>query len=494
MKTSPFGMSAPKAVVGILMLVTSMTAMSQVSFPSDPKTVAECNEPALKMSALRDRELERQRQESKAAEARDYNTGGEKYRALMDLLAEHGRINDRMTAERRALENACRAAAYKNEQVTARALREMQETYNKAKQSYEQARAIIERIRNSPADAYVKRNEAHSPELESRMNDAKSYIMAFQSKSEIVSGIQDASFFQMKSQMQQLNGDMLALESMVQSERSNDSANPGSPANRPVASAENPGGNPAEATGIAALFQQNLSQARNWLSRTFQAEPNPASGDSVERAQPAPEPGTPAPRTQSAPAAAPPPNTPEQRMAAARAQCAASESTCQSACMGVAALGLLSLFTRNNAAATEASNQTQQCSNRCDEAKNSCEQQANAMAGGNQQAAYSGGGGGSGGGSTPNFGSARGLPVDECHRQANASDLGNKLNAIPRNETVLLLRGAIFNLDFLIGTYTQCLPDQKSQQAINGWKTQREQSLRTCRQISSVDNCLKSPF
>lgn len=494
MKTSPFCRPVPGAIFGVSLLVTSMTAMSQISFPIDPKTVAECNEPALKMSALRDRELERQRQESKAAEARDYNTGGEKYRALMDLLAEHGRINDRMTAERRALENACRAAAYKNEQVTARALREMQETYNKAKQSYEQARAIIDRIRNSPADAYVKRNEAHSPELESRMNDAKSYIMAFQNKSEIVSGIQNASFFQLKSEMQQLNGDMLVLESTIQSLRSSDSANPESPANKPVASSsESPEGKPAATAGIAALFQQNISQARDWLSRTFQAEPKPASGDGAERAQAAPEPNTPAPRTQSAPAAAPPPNTPEQRVAAARTQCAASENTCQSACMGVAALGLLSLFTRNNAAATEASNQTQQCSNRCDEAKNSCEQQANAMAGGNQQAVYSGGGGG-GGGSTPNFGSARGLPVDECHRQANASDLGNKLNAIPRNETVLLLRGAIFNLDFLIGTYTQCLPDQKSQQAINGWKTQREQSLRTCRQISSVDNCLKSPF
>ena len=93
-----------------------------------------------------------------------------------------------------------------------------------------------------------------------------------------------------------------------------------------------------------------------------------------------------------------------------------------------------------------------------------------------------------------NVGGARGLPVAECHRQANASDLGTKLNAIPRNETVLLLRGSIYNLDFLIRTYTQCLPDRETQNAITGWTKQREASLRTCRQVSSTDNCLVSPF
>lgn len=91
-------------------------------------------------------------------------------------------------------------------------------------------------------------------------------------------------------------------------------------------------------------------------------------------------------------------------------------------------------------------------------------------------------------------GGAQGLPVAECHRQANASDLGNKLNAIPRNNTVLLARGTIVNLDFLIRTYTQCLPDRETQQAIDGWKAQREQTLLTCRQISSIDNCLASPY
>lgn len=88
----------------------------------------------------------------------------------------------------------------------------------------------------------------------------------------------------------------------------------------------------------------------------------------------------------------------------------------------------------------------------------------------------------------------RGVPVAECHRQANASDRGDKLNALPRNDNVLLLRGSIANLDWLIRLYTQCLPDQETQQVINGWKIQRDGALKTCRAISSLDNCLDSPF
>lgn len=171
----------------------------------------------------------------------------------------------------------------------------------------------------------------------------------------------------------------------------------------------------------------------------------------------------------------------EQKIATAQAQCAATESSCQKGCLGVAALGgLLSIFSGSSAGRSAGlgatGEQTQLCSNRCTEAKSSCDEQAS----GNQQ-----------GGSAV---SARGLPVAECHRQANASDLGAKLNAIPRNDNVLLLRGSIYNLDFLIRTYTQCLPDSETKNAINGWETQREASLRTCRQISSGDNCLISPF
>lgn len=87
-----------------------------------------------------------------------------------------------------------------------------------------------------------------------------------------------------------------------------------------------------------------------------------------------------------------------------------------------------------------------------------------------------------------------GLPVEECHRQANASDLGSKLNSLPRNNTNLLSRGAIVNLNFLINTYSQCLPDPETQQHINEWQAQREQTLRTCKQISTIDNCMESPY
>lgn len=176
-----------------------------------------------------------------------------------------------------------------------------------------------------------------------------------------------------------------------------------------------------------------------------------------------------------------PEESPDEKVATARAQCAATESSCQKGCLGVAAVGgLLSILSGSSAGRSAGlgatSEQTQLCSDRCTQAKSGCDEQASAIQRGGSAV------------------SARGLPVAECHRQANASDLGAKLNAIPRNDNVLLLRGAIYNLDFLIRTYTQCLPDMETKNAINGWVTQREASLRTCRQISSGDNCLISPF
>lgn len=239
----------------------------------------------------------------------------------------------------------------------------------------------------------------------------------------------------------------------------------------------------------AEMFQQAINQAE-------QEEKNRPAREARERA------------AKAAAVAAEARQTPEdrlrknydQRITAAREQCTASKESCDSGCTGVAVVGLLTMFASKGAGADVASSQIQQCSNRCDGAKSSCDEQVSnleqersqAVAGArNPQRPTASS---SGVAQAPSGGGARGLPVEECHRQANASNLGDKLNAIPRSDTVLLLRGAIHNLDFLIRTYTQCLPEQGSQNAINGWKTQREQSLRTCRQISSSDNCLDSPF
>lgn len=476
MRASPIRSFVLAAAFNLPLLAAPIAALGQVSFPDNPKTNAECDGPALQMRDLRDSLSEQHRQKFKEVEATDFPTGGEKYRALMDLIDVQGAESGKLRQEHNALEKACRTAARKNEHVVQQALRELKEGYEKAKRAYERAKAIVEQIQNSPGDAYAKRNEAHSAELESQMNTAKQYILDFQPKSEIVSEIQGASFFQLKSEVQQLNGDITALESTIQSIRSTDAAS-SPPASRPETTATGTG---SGTTDIADTLQRGVSQAVGWLSSVFSGDQKPSSGASAD--------GPPADGTMASPAPAESPvepvsyspvTAPAPRALTASEQCAASDQSCRSACMGVAALGILSLFTRNNAAASEAGNQTQLCSNRCDEAKNSCEQQASA-----EQP----------GGPAVSAGSARGLPVAECHRQANASDLGAKLNALPRDNNVLLLRGTIHNLDFLIRTYTQCLPDQQTQQAINGWNTQREQSLRTCRQISSTDNCLVSPF
>ncbi len=475
MRARPIRSLVLAAAFNLPLLIVPIAALGQARFPDNPKTVAECDGPALQMRELQDQMSARHRQQFKDTETADHATGGDRYRALEDLIKVHGAEGDKLRQEHRALEQACRTAARKNEQLVQQALRELKEGYAKAKRAYEQAKAMVERIQNSPADAYAKRNESHSPELESQMNTAKQYILDFQPKSEIVGAIQDASFFQLKSEVQQLNGDFAGLEATIQGIRSDSAASsPSTP--QPATTTVTTG---TSVTEIAESLQRGVGQAVGWLSSVFSGNPRPSTGGSSDSAGSSPSPADPPAQPPAySPAAAPPP-----RALTASEQCAATAQSCNSGCMGVAALGLLSLFTRNNAAATEAGNQTQLCSNRCDEAKSTCEQQASGQGGAGQQ-----------GGSVAVAGGARGLPVAECHRQANASDLGNKLNAIPRNETVLQLRGSIYNLDFLIRTYTQCLPDRETQNAINGWKTQREQSLRTCRQISSTDNCLVSPF
>lgn len=70
----------------------------------------------------------------------------------------------------------------------------------------------------------------------------------------------------------------------------------------------------------------------------------------------------------------------DQRIASAREQCGATETSCQKGCLGVAALGgLLSFFSSSSAGLSATSEQTQLCSNRCTEAKSSCDEQVAAL-------------------------------------------------------------------------------------------------------------------
>ena len=95
---------------------------------------------------------------------------------------------------------------------------------------------------------------------------------------------------------------------------------------------------------------------------------------------------------------------------------------------------------------------------------------------------------------TVTAGGDKGLPIEECQRQESASDVGRKLSALPAGNTNLQLRGIVVASDFMIRTYSQCLPNQRAQQIVAQYRKTREDSLRTCRQISSSDNCLTSPF
>ena len=89
----------------------------------------------------------------------------------------------------------------------------------------------------------------------------------------------------------------------------------------------------------------------------------------------------------------------------------------------------------------------------------------------------------------------RGLPIAECNRQADAWPQKAKLDALPKNDTPLMTRGALVGLDFLIRTYRQCLPHPQLQQQIDQWETQRAQTLKVCQQISTnPGNCEISPF
>ncbi|MEI7681429.1 MAG: hypothetical protein WCK07_18660, partial [Betaproteobacteria bacterium] len=169
----------------------------------------------------------------------------------------------------------------------------------------------------------------------------------------------------------------------------------------------------------------------------------------------------------------------DQRIAAARDKCSADEGSCNTGCMGVAALGILSLFSGSSAGTRAATEQTQQCSNRCTDARSACDQQVTALEGGSTGTVMP---------------SRSGMAFEDCQRQENASGIGRKLEALPANSVNLQTRGIIAAADFMIQTYSQCLPDRRAQQVVDQYRTIREQTLRTCRQSSATDNCLSPPF
>ena len=82
----------------------------------------------------------------------------------------------------------------------------------------------------------------------------------------------------------------------------------------------------------------------------------------------------------------------------------------------------------------------------------------------------------------------------ECAAVQNPS-LEAKINAIPRDDTILLLRGAVVGIDFQIAAMRECLPDPQARQLVDRLVEQRRQVVQTCGSLaSSSADCLKSPF
>lgn len=282
-------MIVQRLTFGIPFLLMSFAAMAEADFPTNPQTRAECDAPAAQMRAMQERESALRYQKYKAAEAMQYATEADKYNTLTDLSAEQGKEAARTKAERDALERTCRAAARVNEQNASSALallRDLEESYERAKSAYETAKGIYlkppaelaqDAVNNATdqaaADAvsaaYARRNAAYSAALNNAMNDAKRAIVDLIPKSRLIAAIQNASFGQLKLHAQQLLGDWNQLESAVSVRSPSPSGNSTASALRsrgdaapvddaPPVALRRPGGSSG-----AAMFQQAISQAEH---------------------------------------------------------------------------------------------------------------------------------------------------------------------------------------------------------------------------------------
>jgi len=436
-------------------LLLPATVLGGVDFPKNPKTQAECDGPAEQLRAMSNAEhnkaealmkerdkLRLTRECSSDDRCRNaYYAQAHEYYLQIDA---HFRERDRLTQLRRKLETECRRIARANEKVTEEtrkaeyerersALQQARAAYERMKQDFERVRqlgqAITEpdkalldadmRMAKSEMDemlssmrdqAYVKRNYTYSPGLNDAMDSAKQGIVDPVSGSPVVSAVQDESFNHLKSQMQQLNGEMNQL-----TQRINTFKNASADDEPPLLSRDGSSGADLMAgkqpEADEAAKQAAADSARQWQDALNIARPAiEANGSSDTRA-------------------------------------------------------LLGAVERYK---------------------------------GTGQRGDSGGGSYSAGGGGP----ADLIPAPGpggkdrkvCEAQLNASPYPAKLNAIPRGETVLLMRGTIATLRDSIRIANQCLPDPDVQQAINEWSATLRQTYTTCQQVSSTDNCLVSPF
>lgn len=103
----------------------------------------------------------------------------------------------------------------------------------------------------------------------------------------------------------------------------------------------------------------------------------------------------------------------------------------------------------------------------------------------------------SGGGRSTNFASnVSGRPFEEClSNEKKNTAMDAKLLAIPKNDTVKLLRGGHFASRWLVENYSQCLPDPRAKEQVDGFRKTMAETMQTCKQLSSNPSiCEVSPF
>ena len=84
---------------------------------------------------------------------------------------------------------------------------------------------------------------------------------------------------------------------------------------------------------------------------------------------------------------------------------------------------------------------------------------------------------------------------DDCNAESNGNTkLLEKMNSIPKNDMNKRLRSVIVAIDYQIEVFSKCIPDRGAEEQVRNFVAQRKSALATCRQISSFDNCLVSPF
>lgn len=233
-------------------------ALANVEFPADPQAAAECAGPAKTLRDMYAAEDAAAVEASKKAGAIRFSDCGDDDRCRADLRRQHAyysdlatmhfRKRDELSNERYEGERKCHATARANERKAEDATRRQQESlkkayeaFEKAKEFHEQARAIYRKGQEatkflSASDkeragmllklageqvddlarhvldaAYSKRNNAHSEPLDKALIAAKGEILNRAPRSPLVAAIQDASFDRLKSQVQQLYGDMETL-------------------------------------------------------------------------------------------------------------------------------------------------------------------------------------------------------------------------------------------------------------------------------------------